>query len=47
VVTAVSMPIVRLFVGSALTISFDLDCRGYTFDRSIFNVAYYFKKFRV
>ena len=34
----VSMPAVRLFVGSALTISFGLVCRGYTFDRSAFNV---------
>jgi len=32
----VSMPAVRLFVGSALTISFGLACRGYTFDRSAF-----------
>jgi len=31
----VSMPAVRLFVGSALTISFGLACRGYTFDRSV------------
>jgi len=41
----VSMPAVRLFVGSALTISFGLACRGYTFNRSAFNVL--FKKFRV
>jgi len=41
----VSMPAVRLFVGSALTISFDLACRGYTVDRSAFNVL--FQKFRV
>jgi len=44
----VSMPTVRLFIGSALTISFGLACRGYTFDRIItFHVAYFFKKFRV
>jgi len=34
------MPAVRLFVGSALTISFGLACRGYTFDRSAFNVLF-------
>jgi len=34
----VSMPAVRLFVSSALTISFGLACGGYTFDRSAFNV---------
>jgi len=39
----VSMPAMRLFVGSALTISFDLACRRYTCDRSAFNVG----KFRV
>ena len=32
----VSMLAVRLFVGSALTISFGLACRGYTFDRIAF-----------
>jgi len=32
------MPVVRFSVGSALTISFGLACRGYTFDRSAFNV---------
>jgi len=32
-----SMPAVRLFVGSALTNSFGLACRGYTFDRSAFS----------
>jgi len=36
----VSMPAVRLFVGSALTISFGLACKGYTFDRSAFNVLF-------
>jgi len=36
----VSMPDVRLFVGSALTNSFGLACRGYTFDRSAFNVLF-------
>ena len=32
-----SMSTVRLFVGSALTISFALACRGYTFDRIKFH----------
>jgi len=36
----VSMPAVRLFVGSALTITFGLACRGYTFDRSAFNILF-------
>ena len=40
-----SMPAVRLFVGSALTISFGLACRDYTFDGSAFNVL--LKKFKV
>ena len=40
-----SIPAVGLFVGSALTISFGLACRGYTFDRSAFNVLS--QKFRV
>jgi len=31
-----SMPAVRMFVGSALTISFGLASRDYTFDRSAF-----------
>ena len=43
----VSMPFVRLFVDSVLTISFGLACRGCTFDRSAFNAGYFFKKFRV
>jgi len=43
----VSMPAVRLLVASVLTISFGLACRDYTFDRSAFNVGYFFKKFRV
>ena len=34
----VCMAVVRLFVGSAVTISFGLACRGCTFDRSAFNV---------
>jgi len=36
----VSVPAVRLFIRSALTISFGLACRGYTIDRSrpTFNV---------
>ena len=41
----VSMVAVRLFVGSALTISFGLACRGYTFDRIAFDVVYFFKTF--
>jgi len=36
----VSTPAVRLFVGFALTISFGLTCRGYTFDRSAFNALF-------
>jgi len=36
----VSMPAVRLFVGSTLTISFGLACRGNTFDRSAFSVLF-------
>jgi len=36
----VSMPAVRLFVGSALTISFGLASRGYNFDRSTFDVLF-------
>jgi len=36
----VSMPAVRFFVGSVLTISFGLACRSYTFDRSAFNVLF-------
>ena len=35
-----SMPAVRLFVGFALALSFGLACRGYTFDRSAFNVLF-------
>jgi len=35
-----SMPALRLFFSSALTISFRLACRGYTFDRSAFNVPF-------
>jgi len=36
----VSIPAVRMFLDSALTISFGLACRGYTFDRSAFNVLF-------
>ena len=36
----VSMPAVQLFFGSALTISFVIACRGYTFDKSAFNVLF-------
>jgi len=39
----VSMAAARLFVASVLTISFGLACGGYTFDRSAFNVGYFFK----
>ena len=42
----VSMPAVRGFGGSSLTISFGLASRDYTFDRSTFYVGYFFKKFR-
>jgi len=31
---------VRLFVGTALIISFGLACRGYTFDRNAVNVLF-------
>ena len=34
------MPAVRLSIGSALTISFGLACRSYTFDGSAFNVLF-------
>ena len=40
-----SMPSVRLCVGSALTISFGLACRGYTSDGVL--LMYFFKKFQV
>jgi len=33
----VSVPAVRLFLGSAVTIFFGIACRGYIFDRSGFN----------
>jgi len=36
----VSMPAVRLFCSSALTISFGMAGRGYTFDRNAFNVLF-------
>jgi len=36
----VSMPAVRLFVGSALTTSFAVACRGCTLDRSAFSVPF-------
>ena len=35
-----SMPAVRLIFGSALTTSFGLACRGYTYDKSAFNVLF-------
>ena len=40
----VFMSAVRLFVSSALTISFGLACRGYTFGRNAFNVGLLFQK---
>jgi len=40
VVWSVSMHAVRMFVGSVHTISFDLACRDYTFDRSAFCVLF-------
>jgi len=36
----VSMSTARLFVGSALTISFGLACRDHTFERSAFKVLF-------
>ena len=36
----VSMPAVRLFVGSGLTISFGLACTGDTYDRNAFKVLF-------
>jgi len=36
----VSIPAVQLFLASALTISFGLASRGYTFDRRAFNVLF-------
>jgi len=36
----VSVPAVQLFLGSAVTRSFGLACRGYTFDRRAFNVLF-------
>ena len=41
----VSMPAVRLFICTTLTIFFGLAYRGYTFDRSA--LIYFFKKFGV
>ena len=35
-----SMPVVRLFVGSALIIYTGLACRGYTTDRNAFYVLF-------
>jgi len=35
-----SMPAMRLLVGSAPTLSFDLACRGYNFDISALNVLF-------
>jgi len=35
-----SMPVVRVFVGSSLTISFGLASRDYTFDMSAFQVLF-------
>ena len=36
----VSTPAARFFVGSALTISFGLACRGYKFQMSAFDVRF-------
>jgi len=36
----VSVPVVRVFVGSTLTISFELACRDYSFDGNTFNVVW-------
>jgi len=41
------MPVVRVFVGSALTISFGLAWRDYPFDVNAIYVSYFFKKFGV
>jgi len=43
----VFMPAMRVFVGSALNISFGLACRDYTFDENAFYVGSFFQKFRV
>jgi len=43
----VSLPAVRFFLGSTLTISFGLAGRGYTFDKSAFNVLFQKVKFKV
>ena len=41
----VSMSAVQLFLGSTLTISFGIACRGYAFGRSAFSAL--FKKFKL
>ena len=41
------MPVVRVFVGSALTISFGLAWRDYSFDVNAFYAGYFLKKFGV
>jgi len=41
------MTAVQVFVGSALTLSFGVASRDYTFDRSALYVAYFFKRFTV
>ena len=41
------MPVLRVFVGSAITISFDLAWRDYSFDGNAFYVGYFFKTFEV
>jgi len=43
----VSVPVVRVFVGSAFTIYFGLAQRDYSFDVNAFYVAYFFKTFGV
>jgi len=44
---SVYMTAVQVFVGSALTLSFGVASRDYTFDRSALYVAYFFKRFTV
>ena len=43
----VSIPVVRVFIGSALTISYGLAWRDYTFDGNAFYIGCFFKKFKV
>jgi len=41
------MPVVRVFVGSALTIASGLASRNYFFDGNAFYVGYFFKKLNI